>query len=79
MPSLYVTFVIRLQLDERNSIVGGQISQVGTQETNYFRDLDRAMSFIKEYLVATGEPQDTEQFKGSAVFTEGDTGDGNPN
>ena len=79
MPSLYVTFVIRLQLDGQNSIVSGQISHVGNQETNYFRDLDQAMSFIKKHLVANGDPQGKEQLRGSAIFPEGDTGDANRN
>ena len=75
MPPLYVTFVIRLQLDDQTSIVSDQIRHVGTEETTYFRNLDRAMIFIKEHLVATVETQDREQSRGSAVFPERDTGD----
>ncbi len=47
----YTSFVIRILWDdELNSILEGQISHVGTQETAYFRDLDKAKDFIQDHL-----------------------------
>ena len=77
MLPLYITFVIRLQLDEQHSIVSGQISHVGTQETTYFRDLDRAMTYIKEYLANAVIPQDGDHLSGLAIIPEQDADDAN--
>ena len=77
MLPLYITFVIRLQLDEQHSIVSGQISHVGTQETTYFRDLDRAMTYIKEYLANAVNPQDGDHLSGLAIIPEQDADDAN--
>ena len=79
MLPLYITFVIRRQLDEQHSIVSGQISHVGTQETTYFRDLDRAMTYIKEYLANAVNPQDGIHLSGLAIIPEQDADDANRN
>ena len=43
----YVTFVVRIRLDERHSMSEGQITHVASQETGYFRDLGAAVAFRK--------------------------------
>lgn len=77
MLPLYITFVIRLQLDEQHSFVSGQISHVGTEETTYFRDLDRAMTYIKEYLANAVNPQHGDHLSGLAIIPEQDADDAN--
>ena len=45
----YVTFVVRIRLDDRHSMSEGQITHVASQETSYFRDLGTAVAFIEEH------------------------------
>ena len=49
----YVTFVVRILLDDHNTMAEGQITHVASQETGYFRDLEGAVSFMEEYLHPT--------------------------
>jgi len=46
----YVTFVVRIRLDDQHSMAEGQITHVASQETSYFRDLGTAVAFIEEHL-----------------------------
>ncbi len=47
----YSTFVIRILVDdERNGMLEGQITQASTHETVYFRDLSKAVDFIRRNL-----------------------------
>ena len=49
----YVTFVVRILLDDYYSLAEGKITHVASQETSYFRELDGAMTFIEGYLSST--------------------------
>ena len=46
----YVTFVVRIRLDDRHSMAEGRITHVASQETGYFRDLGAAVTFMEEHL-----------------------------
>ena len=46
----YVTFVVRIRLDDRHSMSEGQITHVASQETGYFRDLGAAVAFMEDHL-----------------------------
>ena len=65
----YTSVVIRILWDdELNSLLEGQISHVGTQETAYFRDLDKAKEFIQDHLPdhLSGLGQDMSEFERDA-------------
>lgn len=51
----YATFVVRIFVEDNNSVVEGQITHVGSQKTAYFRDLRKAMDFIEHNLVSNPE------------------------
>ena len=51
----YSTFVVRILLENDNSVVEGQITHVASQKTVYFRDLDKAIDFIKSNLDSSSE------------------------
>ena len=54
----YSTFVVRILLENGNSVVEGQITHVASQKTAYFRDLSKAIAFIEHNLDASSdEPQ----------------------
>jgi hypothetical protein len=46
----YVTFVVRILLNDHSSMAEGQIVHVASQETCYFRDLEKAVAFMEAYL-----------------------------
>ena len=46
----YLTFVVRILLDDYNSLTEGKITHVASQETRYFRELDGAMTFMEGFL-----------------------------
>ena len=60
----YVTFVVRIRLDDQHSMAEGQITHVASQETGYFRDLGTAVAFIEEHLdpangtTGVGDPEE---------------------
>ncbi len=67
----YATFVLRILLsEEQDSFVEGQISHVGSQKTVYFRDLEKAMTFITEHLEATVDQGPRGQTNGKTVLPE---------
>ena len=50
--SHYATFVLRILLNDENSVIEGRITHVASQETAYFLELGKAMTFIKDHLSA---------------------------
>ena len=46
----YVTFVVRIRLDDHHATTEVQITHVASQETSYFRDLGTAVAFIEDHL-----------------------------
>ncbi len=51
----YATFIVRILLEDDNSVVEGQITHVSSQKTVYFRDLSKAMDFIEHNLDSNSE------------------------
>ena len=70
----YVSFVLRIRLGKENSIVGGRITHVGSQQSAYFRELDKAVRFIKEHLQATVDQPERNNLNSTAVPTEDEAG-----
>lgn len=79
MLPLYVTFVVRLQLDESHSLVSGQISHVGTQESAHFSNLNQAMEFITDYLSRSNRSLEEGTINWSSIFTHRQPDDANSN
>ncbi len=64
----YSTFVIRILLEEDNSVVEGQITHVASQKTAYFRDLSKAIAFIEHNLDSNPEVPHEGPPNGSTVL-----------
>ena len=64
----YVTFVIRVFVDQDNSMVEGQITHVGTQQTVHFREITKAIEFIESCLSSAGEVQSKGDTNGSTYI-----------
>ncbi len=64
----YSTFVIRILLEEDNSVVEGQITHVASQKTAYFRDLSKAIAFIEHNLDSNSEAPHEGTSNGSTVL-----------
>jgi hypothetical protein len=64
----YATFVVRILLENDNSVAEGQITHVASQKTAYFRDLSKAMEFIEHNLVSNSEVQDEGASNSSTVL-----------
>ena len=64
----YSTFVLRILLEDDNSVVEGQITQVASQKTAYFRDLSKAMDFINHNLDTHSETPHDGTANGSTVL-----------
>ena len=64
----YSTFVVRILLENDNSVVEGQITHVSSQKTAYFRDLAKAMDFIENNLDSNSEMPNEGPPSGSTVF-----------
>ena len=64
----YSTFVVRILLENDNSVVEGQITHVGSQKTAYFRDLSKAIDFIEQNLDSVPEVPHEGTSNGSTVL-----------
>jgi SpoVK/Ycf46/Vps4 family AAA+-type ATPase len=51
----YSAFVIRLLTDESNTLLEGQVEQVGSQETVHIRDVQEALAFVASRLEGAAE------------------------
>jgi len=63
----YSTFVVRILLENDNTVVEGQITHVASQKTTYFRDLSKAMDFIEHNLDANSDAPHEGTSNGSTV------------
>ena len=68
----YTSFVVRVVLDEGNSVLGAHVSHTGTQKTAYFRDLGMVLAFIKGNLYQN-EPRIASGDNGSTVMPDLDS------
>jgi len=68
----YSTFVVRILLENDNSVVEGQITHVASQKTAYFRDLNKAMDFIELNLDSNPELPDEGTQNSSTALPEKD-------
>ncbi len=64
----YSTFVVRILLENDNSVVEGQITHVASQKTAYFRDLSKAVAFIEHNLASNPEVPHEGNSNGSTVL-----------
>ncbi len=64
----YATFVLRILLENDNSVVEGQITHVASQKTAYFRDLSKAIAFIEHNLDSNSEVPHEGTTNGSTVL-----------
>ncbi len=64
----YSTFVVRILLENDNSVVEGQITHVASQKTAYFRDLGKAMDFIENHLDSNLEVPNEGTSSGSTIL-----------
>ncbi len=64
----YSTFVVRILLENDNSVVEGQITHVASQKTAYFRDLSKAIDFIEHNLDPNPEVPHEGTSNGSTVL-----------
>ena len=64
----YSTFVLRILLENDNSVVEGQITHVASQKTAYFRDLSKAMAFIEHNLDSNPDVHHEGTSNGSTVL-----------
>ena len=64
----YSTFVVRILIENDNSVVEGQITHVGSQKTAYFRDLGKAIDFIEHNLDSSSEAPNEGTSDGSTVL-----------
>ncbi len=64
----YSTFVVRILLENGNSVVEGQITHVASQKTAYFRDLSKAIAFIEHNLDTNSEVPHEGTSNGSTVL-----------
>lgn len=70
----YASFVVRIRLDDNNLIVEGQISQVGSGKTVYFRDLDKVAELIRGKLSELRDGPGGACPEDAAEVPEGDVG-----
>lgn len=68
----YATFVVRILVEDDNSVVEGQITHVASQKTAYFRDLSKAMDFIEHNLVSDPEAPHEDTSNSSTVLPQRD-------
>jgi hypothetical protein len=66
----YMTFIVRLQLDDATNMVSGQISQAQTQETIRFTELEGMIEFIRSQLDRTGTLPSSHGTNGSTIIPE---------